>query len=403
MQYLLKNMIGFTICIMASNLYAEKLAVVWEKEFGDSENLSYVAHEAVCNNGILQIIGYAFDSRTQSAGKYWFWQINPDGSVMSREDFHTVSNVRPSAIIFGSWQTKGLKIDQNGMYCAGKFGSDKHSFAKFGTSDKKFLQKPIPGDPNKTSGDIGKESTENILRMVNLSGNNFLFVGLDSKSKGFAKKVDSNGNVYWHKTYNMGKISFIADAIEMENNLILLECYTNGGSANNYYEGYNCRLIRCDLEGKLLSEKSFTGGGVFPNKYPELHKVDSNSFLIGYDKYPQANRMGYSVAAFDGNFKPLWEKMVFDKGVKSPAYAHVLPVPSGGFIAAYNEAPTKVIVNKYSGSGGLSASLSLDNYIVIDDFQLVGSDRKLFIIALSEPANAPDLVVKMKVCAITIE
>jgi len=402
MRCLWKNMAGFAICIMASNLYAEKLAVVWEKEFGDGENLSCVAHEAVCNNGILQIIGYAFDSRTHSSGKYWFWRINPDGSMISREDFHTVSNVSPSTIIFGSWQTKGLKIDQSGMYCAGKFGSNEHSFAKFGASDKKLLRKPIPGDPNKTSGGINEESAENILRMVNLSGNNFLFVGLDEKSKGFAQKIDFNGDVYWHRVYEKGKISFIADAIEFENNLILLECYTDGGPAKNYYEGYNCRLVKCDSEGKILLERIFQGGGMFVNKYPELHRVDSNSFIVGYDRYPQVNRLGYSVAAFDGNLKPLWEKAVFDKETRTPVYAHVLPVPSGGFIAAYNDGVTKITVGKCSGSGELSASLSLDNYVVIDGFRIVGSGNTCFVIALSGPTGANNLV-KMKIAALAIE
>jgi hypothetical protein len=403
MRYLWKNMVGLVICIMASNLYAEKLTILWQKEFGDGENLSYVAHEAVCNNGPLQIIGYAFDSQTRSSGKYWFWQINPDGNMISREDFHTVSNVNPSAIIFGSWRTRGMKVDQSGMYCAGKFGSKEHSFAKFGASDKKLLQKPISGDPNnKTSGDVNKESAETILRMVNLSANNFLFVGFDAKSNGFAKKVDSDGDVYWHRVFDKSKLSFINDAIEIGNNLILLECYTDGGTGgNNYSEGYNCRLIRCDSEGKILSEKSFTSGGAFPTKYPELHKVDSNSFLVGYDKYPQVKRTGYSVAAFDGNLKSLWEKTVLDKETQTPVYAHVLPLLSGGFITAYNDGMTKIIISKYSGSGEQSASLSLDNYIVIDDFRIVGSGNKYFVIALSVPNDTH--LVKTKIAAFAIE
>jgi hypothetical protein len=401
MRYLWKNMVGLVICIMTSNLYAEKLTVVWEKEFGDGNNLSYVAHEAVCNNGALQVIGYAFDSRTHSAGKYWFWQINYDGNVVSREDFHAVSNVNPSAVIFGSWSTKGLKVDQGTMYCAGKFGSNEHSFAKFGVSDKKLLQKQITGDPNKIPGDVNKESAGSILKMINLSGNKFLFVGLDAKSKGIATKADSDGDMYWRRVFDKGKISFIADAVEIGNELILLECYTDGGP-NNYYEGFNCRLIKCDSEGNILSEKSFAGGGAFPNKYPELHKIDSNSFLVGYDKYPQVNRIGYSVAAFDGNLKPLWEKTVFDKETKTPVYAHISLVPSGGYIVAYNDSVTKITVSKYSGSSEPLVSLSLDNFIVIDDFRIVGSGDKYFVIALSMPTGANNLV-KTKIAALTVE
>jgi hypothetical protein len=181
-----------------------------------------------------------------------------------------------------------------------------------------------------------------------------------------------------------------------------LECYTDGGTTNNYYEGYNCRLIKCDSEGNILSEKSFTGGGAYPNKYPELHKVDSNRFLVGYDKYSEMTRMRYSAIAFNKNLESLWEKTVFDKEIKTPVYVHVSPVPSGGFIAAYNDSVTKITVSKYSSSGDMSATLSLDNYIVIDDFRIVNSGNKYFIIALSMPTGADNLV-KTKIAALTVE
>jgi hypothetical protein len=378
------------------------MTVVWEKEFGDDNNLSYVGHEAVCNNDMLQVIGYAFDAQTSSSGKYWFWEINSDSNIISREDFHTVSNVRPSDIIFGSWLTKGLKVDQGIMYCVGKFGSKEHSFAKFGTNDKKLLKKQIPSDPNKKPGDSNDKSEEFILKMIDLSGNKFLLVGRDAKSNGFAAKVDSDGDVYWRRTFDKSKLSFIVDAVEIENNLILLECFTDGGPNNNFYEGFNCRLIKCDSEGNILSEKSFTGSGAFPNKYPELHKVDSNGFLVGYDKQFKLTQMEYCVASFDSNLKLLSEKTIIDKEIKTPVYTHILPVSSGGFIAAYNDSITKIIVNKFSSSGELSATLSLDNYVVIDDFRIVGSGNKYFVIALSIPTAANNLV-KTKIAALTVE
>jgi hypothetical protein len=395
-------MAGLLVCIMTSNLYAEKLTVVWEKELGDDNNLSYVGHEAVCNNGALQVVGYAFDSKTRSSGKYWFWQLNSDGNVVSREDFHAVSNVRPSDITFGSWLTKGLKVDQSGMYCSGKFGSKEHSFAKFGASDKKLLKKQIPIDPNKKPGDSNHMSEEFVLKMADLSDNKFLLVGRDSQSNGFAAKVDSDGDVYWRKTFEKSKLSFIVDAIEIENNLILLECFSDGGSKNNFYEGFNCRLIKCDPEGNILSEKSFTGGGAFPNKYPELHRVDSNSFLVGYDKQCDLTKREYCVAKFDSSINLLSEKTIIDKEVKIPFYTHILPVLSGGFIITYHDTLDKITIDKYSGSGDLSTSVSLDNTVVIDDFRIVGTGNKYFVIALSMPAS-PDNRVKTKIAALSVE
>jgi hypothetical protein len=402
MRCLWKYMAGLVICIMTSNLYAEKLTVIWEKELGDDNNLSYVGHEAVCNNGALQIVGYAFDSKTRSSGKYWFWQINSDGNVMSHEDFHAISGVRPTDIVFGSWLTKGLKVDQSGMYCAGKFATKEHSFARFSTNDKKLLKKQIPNDPNKKPGDSNDKSEEFVLKMIDLPGNKFLLAGRDAKSNGFAAKVDSDGDAYWRRIFDKSKLSFIVDAIEIENNLILLECFSDGGPNNNYYEGFNCRLIKCDSEGNILSEKSFVGGGASPNKYPELHRIDSNSFLVGYDKQCDLTRIEYCAAKFDGNLNLLSEKTTIDKEVKTPVYMHILPVPSGGFIAAYDDIFTKITVSKYSGSGELLASISLDNYVVIDDFRIVGSGNKYFVIAISIPTS-PDNRVRTKIAALSVE
>jgi hypothetical protein len=385
---------------MASNLYAEKLTVVWEKEISDDNAFSYVGHEALCNNEALQVVGYAFDSKTQSSGKYWFYQINPNnGNVLSHEDFHAVSSASPSDLIFGSWLTKGLKVDKDNMYCAGKFGTKEHSFARLGAKDKKFLKKQIPSDPNKKPGDASEEF---VFKMIDLSGNKFLFVGRDAKSNGFAVKTDSDGNAHWRKIFDKGKLSFIVDAVEIENNLILLECFSDGGPNNNMYEGFNCRLIKCDSQGNIITEKSFTGSGAFPNKYPELHKVDSKSFVVGYDKQFKLTQMEYCAATFDNNLKMLSEKTIINKEIKTPVYMHILPVPSGGFMAVYNETMGKITVGKYSDSGELSASLSLDNYIVIDDFRIVGSGNKYFIIALSMPTNN-DFRTKTKIAALSVE
>jgi hypothetical protein len=399
MRYLWKNVAALLICIMTSNLYAEKLTVVWEKEIGDDNNFSYVGHEAVYNNGALQVVGYAFDTKTKSSGKYWFWQINSDGKVISHEYFHAVSSTSPSDIIFGSWLTKGLKVDKDNMYCAGKFGSKEHSFAKFGTNDKKLLKKQISGDPNKKAGD---SSEEFILKMIDLSGNKFLFVGRDAKSSGFAVKTGSDGNAYWRRVFDKGKLSFIVDAIEIENNLILLECFSDGGPNNNSYEGFSCRLIKCDSEGNIITEKSFTGSGAFPNKYPELHKIDSNNFMVGYDKQFKLTQIEYCAATFDSNLKLLSEKTVINKEIKTGFYTHILPVSSGGFIAAYNESMGKITIGKYSSSGELLTSLSLDNYIAIDDFRIVGSGYKYFVIALSMPTSN-DFRMKTKIAALTVE
>ncbi|MGB7581215.1 MAG: hypothetical protein WBL85_02040, partial [Sedimentisphaerales bacterium] len=72
------------------------------------------------------------------------------------------------------------------------------------------------------------------------------------------------------------------------------------------------------------------------------------------------------------------------------------------FITAYNDTLGKITVSKYSGSGDLSTSLTLDNIVVIDDFRIVGSGNKCFIIALSMPAST-DNRVKTKIAALTIE
>ena len=122
MRYLL-NLVVFLI-ITSYSVQAEKLIILWEKEYEQSENYSYVAHEGSYIDGMLNIIGYAFESQTHSTGKYWFWRLDAAGKLILQNDLYTVSNGRSSTIGFGSWLTKGLKIDQDDIYCSGKFGSE---------------------------------------------------------------------------------------------------------------------------------------------------------------------------------------------------------------------------------------------------------------------------------------
>ena len=409
MRRLLKKTAGLLMCIMVSSVYAEKLSVIWEKEFAEGKNLSSVVHEAVCTSDVLQIIGYAFESQSSNNGKFWLWQIDSAGTMVLQNTLHTVSNRPSSAIGFGSWRTKGMKIDQTSMYCVGKFGTGEPSFAHYEMNEKTFQGNPIQPNSQKTSEDIEKGYAETVLRMVSLSDKHFLLVGSDTDSKGIVKKVDSSGGVLWHRVYDKDSISFMADAVEVGNSLILLECYTAADPVKNPYEGYHCRLIQCDLEGRVLSEKSFVGGGAFPNKHPELHMVDSNSFLVGYDRYSLPNQMGYSVAAYDHTLQPLWEKTVVDKGEPSriPVYTHILPIPSGGFVAAYtemaaDEAGMNIQVQRYSVAGALTDTLLLQNYAAMDDFQLAGSDQNLFVIASTVPDNMT-YRVNVKIGAIAIE
>jgi len=407
MKYLQKLINGFIVCLMASSLYSEKLTIIWEKEFGDDPNLSYIAHEGVYTDGMLNLIGYSYESQKHATGTYWFWAVADSGDILVQDLLCAVSCGRPSTIGFGSWRTKGLKVDQGSLYCAGKFGTSDSSLAHYKMFNKMFNYNPIQPTPLKTFNDMEKGYVETILRMVNLSKNNFLLIGYDTNSKSFAKKTDVSGNALWHQVYGKGTISFLADALEIGNSLILLECYTDGDPVKKPYEGYQCRLIRCDSEGNILSEKTFAGGGAFPNKYPELRKIDASRYLVSYDMESLPNRANFSAAAYSDTLELLWQRTIYNGEVRVPMYGHVMPLTSGGFISVYSamshdEAAMNLKVHLYSETGEMSGSLTLQNYIAIDDFLLVGSEKTLYVVALSGPED-DTYRVKVKICAIAIE
>ncbi|MCD6175759.1 MAG: hypothetical protein J7K65_08370 [Planctomycetes bacterium] len=405
MKYLVKKLFLFVFCMTASILSANTLDIVWEQEFGDKNNLSYVAHESIYTDNVLKTIGYAFESQTQTAGQFWSWQIDDAGEILSQNSFHTLSKENPSAIGFGSWRTKGMIVRQNSLYFAGTFGTGQSTFAHYKTDNQTFNYNLIQPNPHKTSEDLEKGYKETILRIIHSDGS-FVLMGSDTDSNGIAKQVDSSGTLVWQNVYEKGTISFIVDGLVLENNLILLECYTEADPVKKPYEGYHCRLLKCDLDGKILSEKSFVGGSAFPNKHPELHKIDSRSFLVGYDRNFLPNQIEYSVAAYDNTLKLLWEKAVSGKNEQGriPIYTHILPVSVDGFIAAYTEMGSDGImsiqVQRYNVEEDCSDSLLLTNYVAIDGFQLVGSNDKVFITALTVPDE--NYRTRVKIAAVSI-
>jgi hypothetical protein len=402
-----KSNLVVALCIIICDVYAGELSLIWEKECGDQENLSYVAHEGVFQDGFLNSIGYAFEFQGHSSGKYWYWKIDASGDTFLQSDLYAITDGRSSTIGFGSWRTKGMKISPEKIRCVGEFGTNIPSIANYSKDNKRFDFEPVQPDPKKKPEEIEKGPEEIILRMIPLSDNQSLLLGSDGKSRCFAKKVDDDGDVIWHKVYEKGTIAFLTDAVEVGDGFILLGCYTDGDPVKKPYEGYQCRLIRCDSEGNILSEKTFAGGGAFPNKYPELHKIDASRYLVSYDKESLPNRANFSAAAYSDTLELLWQRTIYNGEVRVPMYGHVMPLTSGGFISVYSamshdEAAMNLKVHLYSETGEMSDSLTLQNYIAIDDFLLVGSEKTLYVVALSGPED-DTYRVKVKVCAIAIE
>ena len=395
-------------CLFAPCVHGEKFDLIWEKEFETSPTLSFVPHEGVYVNSKLYLVGYAFSPQGNTRN-YWLWQIDSSGNLLHDNDLLSMDSNRYSIVIGGSCQTSGLIVKEGAVYFGGLFDKDGPSVMKFGTVDGKPFQQSLKPHPHGTSEETERGHSEKILRMISLPDDHILFVGIDVDSKGYAKKTDSDGNLCWHKVYDKGTISFLPDAVVIGRYLILLECYTDSDPVKNAYEGYTCRLMQCDLEGNIRNELSFVGGGAFPNKYPELHAIDPNSFLVGYDGNLLPNQTSYSVAAFSCNLEPLWKTAISDNAVQSPVpvYTHVVPIHSGGFAVAHNEMSTDgtemiIHVEQYTTAGKPSASLLLHNYLAINGFRLIPADKQLFVVGLSLADDAQRRV-KVKIGDIATE
>lgn len=373
--------------------------ILWQRQFGCGENFSCssgaIAFDQVNNN--LLIMGTSFHTENYTGGKFWLWEIDKQGNRIINTVLKSAPGDLSGLIELASDIIKGLTVSKNeDIFAVGEFDGPYLSFMKMDRKGKIVFSKRIVEES------LIDEREIDVLKMISLPDNKFLLIGREDDD-GLVIKIDSEGNILWKKTYDSGQeIDFFSDGVPVGNGgdfLITGNAADSGGSAF-LTKLSNVWVLQFDAKGNIVTEKFFSGGS-FPTKLPQLCQLDSENFVVTYDKSTEMITTDHRIKAFSPNLKILWEKQIVKSEKAPPIYFKIMGIPEGGFIVADFINFSDLKVYEYDNEGNKLSSVSINNINFISDFNLAYTEDKLFIVSGS-PSKRNDTITEVKVIALEL-
>jgi hypothetical protein len=163
-----------------------------------------------------------------------------------------------------------------------------------------------------------------ISRITCGKDNNFLLVGSDGDN-GFAARIDLQGNVIWHRSFDRGQIESFTSAIPSEGGGWFL--VGSSSPAERFHDPIVSEvwLLKCDASGRKESERVFWGF------LPAACSGEDGGLAVVYYGTNASSSIELKLQVFDSGLRDLWSKSV------SPITFVMLPFQIG-------RAPTKSFI-----------------------------------------------------------
>jgi len=394
------SLIMISIIFSGTNLLygqeqAENLKVLWEKNYSYGNNLRCVPRIAKINknNNVISIIGSCFNPRDpNSYGNVWYWEINQQGEKIKDTVFK--EGYRKQCTIIGDdWSARGLSILPNG---------DVLTPIESGKYKSEVSVMRIDREGSKEAISSIDDEKLFILKMVEMSDGNFLIIGRDSNDTGLIIKIDSEGNRIWKKTYNFeeGNVDIFIDgkSVGDKDGFVLV------GSSLNISKELSEKtattlLLKCDSQGKILSQKRFSGGSLNAVKYPQICQLDCGNIALSYDDGNQSMvNTSRKIKVFTPSLELIREKQIVQS--EDNLFFGIEAIPGGGFVVAYWGLSSDLQIHRFDDEGQQLDSISLNNVVLSNSFRIniVCMENEIFIIG-----TTPSVISDVKIIALQID
>lgn len=402
---LAKVLFSILVILCSANYnYAEEgnktLRILWQKDLGCGENISCSPGAVTFNksNDTLLIMGTSFHPDKPfypvpfSEGKFMLWEIDQHGNKIRDRMLKEVSSEDYGAIITeGSVLIKDLTISQEGdIFAVGQFDGPTPSFMKINNNGKDIFIKSIPEK-------IPEENDIKIFKMISLPDNNFLLIGRDSYNKGLMIKVNSDGDRIWEKIYDKGQQELFTDGLSVgTKGDFLIVGYSVKPVEGSVFPGpSDIWILRCNTEANIISEEIFQGGYPLLGRYPKISQLDSENFVVAYDKGTLMMPIDHRIKIFSSELKVLCEKTFLESEKGSPTAFKIMAIPGGGFILANCVNLKDLTIYKYDKGGNKLGGISIDKAIWGGDFSIACSKDKAFVISKALSKEYGTFVVRI--------
>ncbi|MBN2456462.1 MAG: hypothetical protein JXB29_08025, partial [Sedimentisphaerales bacterium] len=326
------------------------LKPLWEQEFGCGYNMSCspgaVSFDTA--DGKLLIIGTSFRPILYSDGKFRLWKIDQNGNITKNIILQDANEVLKANIKTASLVIKGLSISKSGTICTiGNFDNIALSVMTMNRQGNTQIIKTV-------SGTSLIDDNNFILKKIDLPNDNALLVGRDRQDNGLVVKIDSQGNKMWEKTHDLGQLEFFSDGIAIGDNGDFILA---GGSIKHEGESTTMEplfvwILKCNSEGKIISEKLFSGNP-FVRKMPQICQLSSGELILAYDNNTDTilGAGNLRIKAISPDLKTiLWEQQVLEDGITASTFK-IKAVPNKGFVVAFGVGSADIGIYEYDKTG----------------------------------------------------
>lgn len=386
----------FILLFLTVHVYARVDNVIWQKEFGAGNGLSFspgASYWDAVDNKLL-IMGTSFHPKDYSKGKFKLWEIDLDGKMTKHVTLRDMPQNSKKYIQSASRVIKGFSVsnDRKMMAAVDYYGYEK-ALMKM---DRKGGNLKIKS-ATETSLAIDEDF---VFKRIGLQNDNSLLVGHDKFGNGLVIKIDSQGTMLWQRSYDRGNVEFFSDGISIgdQGEFIIVGGSVKPEGLMTIEEDSSIWVLKCDSQGKTLSDKVFFGHP-FVKKYPQICQLSSGEIVIAYDK-SDPNYLTFK--AISSDLEGIWEKNAFNEGGHNVFSFKIKEVPGKGFIVAFGIGSTGLGVHEYDNEGNLISEIAWEKVVRGENFLLEVSTDKAFVI-LQTRAQSEDRINKLKVIALGLD
>ncbi|HUH36007.1 MAG TPA: T9SS type A sorting domain-containing protein [Moheibacter sp.] len=275
----------------------------------------------------------------------------------------------------GGYLIAGSSQSDDGDITINKGGTD-FWIIKLNSEGALIWEKSYGGSTHDTAGSVVELSNENGYVIVgDTMSNDGDVTPNDSSVAWWVIRIDLEGNLIWEKTLGGEGYNRANSVIQINDEEIMIAGVSDmeGGDVTVNYGGADFWVVKMDIDGNLIWEKSYGGSG---DESPEqiIQTIDGNFLLVGFSNSsdghissPQGNDDNdYWVIKIDGEGNLLWEKSYGGSG-------------AGGFMG-FGDGANAVVESIDGGFVVVGASSSLDGQVTgnhggTEDFWIIKIDN----------------------------
>lgn len=278
--------------------YDQSYSKYWEQLLGGDQNENNTSLTSINNSlyiGMTSSSGPSGKRTTNKKGLYdaLIYNLGPNGDILWEKSFGTavngtnfnsITSGENNSIYLACYSSSDMSLDKT----ENSYGKDDFWIIKLDSDGNKIWDKTVGGDSTDRPGKVVYHNNFIYVIGQSLSSTSGLKSDdLTGEQDAWLVKMDTDGNVIWDKTlggtgYEVGSNLLVTDNYIYTN--IMTDSDVSGNKTDPSNGSYDNWLVKMDLDGNIIYDKSIGGSGNDPGGTVAM--IDGDIILMGFSSSP---------------------------------------------------------------------------------------------------------------------